>query len=225
LQTVIDVPASTYATEAPVMRPPQGPVHRYEDPDTIRFAPVIPPKPRATLASLDAVARVYLPLLGAIALAFCFDMALGGLAGVAWGTPRPGATGTTDLGMAIGAAAVVVTIGGFGAFWYARGGRWMVIEDGAPVLAKWTAPLRVAVVIVLLVVFVIGTCSALLVPQTTTSQPTTLTDLSLNLWMTLSMIQGAIACGYSLVRRIRRRGASDPLVISSPLPPAPPAHS
>ncbi|MFC0546682.1 caspase family protein [Kutzneria chonburiensis] len=215
------VPVAQPGPEPVVVWPQPEPVRRFEDPDTIRFAPVKPP---LNLAPIGAVAQVYLPLAAAIVLVFCFDTAVGCFVGYAWGVPRPGATGATDLGMAIGATVMFLLIGGFGVLWRVKGGRWVVLEDVLPRPAKWTAPLRIAVIVVLLLVFAITSCVGLFQGASPSSQPSSFSDLSLSVMTPLCMITAAVACAYSLARRIRRASRTAP-VISSPQLPMPPAHS
>jgi hypothetical protein len=121
-EPVVTVPAPAVVWSAP------EPAHRVEDPDTIRFAPVKPP---LNLAPIGGVLRVYLPLVGAIVLLFFADSMLGLFIGAAFGTPPPGASGLSDLGMAIAMAVLALIVGGLALLWHAKGGRWVVLEDAA----------------------------------------------------------------------------------------------
>ena len=216
---VVSEPVAPDVVPEPLVVWPQlepEPAQRFEDPDTIRFAPVKPP---LNLAPLGAVARVYLPFFGAIVLIFCVDYALGGYLGAAFGP-----TSSSDLALAFGTTVGAVIFAVPGIFWWVKGGRWLVLEDAVPSLAKWTAPIRVTLVVVLLVVFAITTIGSLTV-STTPSSTSTVSPLATTVAIELMMFQGAIACGYSLVRRVVRRKSKALPVISSPLPPMPPAHS
>ena len=205
------VPEPELVPEPPVVWPQQ-------EPDAIRIVATLPAPP----ANQASVRKVYRPLVGAICLLFAVNTALGCFIGAAFGSPPAGATGTSDLGMAIGATAASVFLGWIEYRRYSRGGRWLVLEDVAPVLAKRTTPIRLGGLAVLYVMLVIASCTALFGKRTPSSEPSSFSDLALNVATALCMIEGAIACGYSLVRRIRGRKAT---ALNLPLPPGPPAHS
>jgi hypothetical protein len=92
-------------------------------------------------------------------------------------------------------------------------------------VAKWTAPIRVIAVVLLLFLFAGAGATALFSGSTSSGTPSSFSPLSLNVMTVLCLVEGAIACAYSLVRRIRRRKGNGPLVLSSPQLPVPPAHS
>ena len=191
-----------------------------QEADTISFARPAPAGRRAR------VALVYLRLVGAIVLAFFADSAVGGFAGMAFAERTPTMTGTTEIGMGIGGTVVGVAIA-VPLLLGIRKGRWAPLEDVAPVLAKWTIVPRAVVVGIALILAlglaIVGLFGTNRVPTGTLSAPSTISDLALNVALELGMLQGLTACGFWLVRRIRRASRSK-AAISSPLPPGPPVH-
>ena len=206
--------------EPVVAWPPPEPVRRVEEPDTIRFKPVKPP---VNLAPIGAVARVYLPFIGTIVCVGFADFALALFVGAAFGTRTSTATGASDLEMAIVMTVLAAVFGGPGLLWHIKGGRRLVLEDAAPVVAKWTAPIRVILVVLALFVCALTASVGLFVSTPPPSQPSSYTTLSSTLSLLLATIEGGAACVYTLVRRIRR--TSRPPLLSSPRLPVPPMHS
>lgn len=149
-------------------------------------------------------------LLVWIGLAFGIDFGVGGLVGALFAR-LPNGQPSDDLGLGIGMSVVAVVCGL--ALWLHRmrlkaaGHPWPPLHETNPKLALWLGKLRTPVLVVALLFCLIGT-PAMLVnspQQTTTTGPNSdnLSNVASSVSGALFFGQGALVCGYWLVRRYR----------------------